>query len=899
MAELVGRDREHQLIADVLRDGGSLLLRGEPGAGKTALLDQAATAATVRVLRAAGVESVADIPYAAIAELLRPLRADLRERDDASALRMALGMEPANAGLSALAIEVALEDLLVAHAPLLVIVDDVQWLDDASARVIGRLGRGARELGITVLLAVRPEGFAASGVDELVVEGLDVHSSAALLRRVDPDLSPSAVAQLVDVTAGNPLGLVELPRALTAGQRDGVEPILASSGITSRLVAAFGDRIRRLPQPARLALIAAAASDADDARVLPAAFTQLGLAVDVLDPAERDGLLGIDDAIRFRHPLVRAAALGGCSATERRRVEAALANVVTDVERRTWHRANAAAGTDDELASDLVRVAQAAGARVAYTAQSRLLVEAARLSTLAEVRGQRLVDAAYAAWAGGSPRRSEDLLAAAEICDPASVTGTAGLFVRWRILKAHGETAAVPETIQRAAAASDDVPAELAVVVLRSAAVQQLQIADPDRAVAYTDAALQRAGDDPRLRFLAHEAAAMAYLHAGQIDTAVAHCEVALALVDDGFGHPDYVGTFGITLTFCEQYPNARRLLAAAIARHRRAGNPYFLARDLGNLATLLLRTGDLVAAQPVAQEAYDLAKGLADQYVLPINTTLLAYTRLLRGDREAMSLAEQADAADAEPSDWATTAATLAHGRLLAADPAGALAALAPIVAVEPHAYREPNHSRGLALCMEALIAADRRDEAADVLSQVEAAAAGASTRWTRSCAARFRGVLAEDFDTAEDAFAQALAELIADDGPVEHGLIRLDHGRWLRRAGRRREARGVLQQAHAEFTGCGAVAFAEVAAREIAATAARLRPRTDPTGQQLTVRETEIAQRAAAGASDREIAVALYISVRTVDYHLRNVFRKLGVRTRGELAGQMPAGTREPSGG
>jgi len=898
MVELVGRDREHGLIADVLRDGGSLLLRGEPGAGKTTLLDRAATNAVTRVLRAAGVESVADIPYAAIAELLRPLREELRERVDAGALRMALGLEPATAGLSALAIEVALEDLLMAHGPLLVIVDDVQWLDDASARVVRRLGRGARELGITVLLAARPEGFAVGGVDELVVEGLDVDSSAALLHSVDPELSPTAIAQLVEVTAGNPLGLVELPRALTSGQRSGVEPILASSGITSRMVAAFGDRIRRLPQPARLALIAAAAADAADARVLPAAFTQLGLAADVLDSAERDGLVRIDDEIRFRHPLVRAAALGDSSATERHRVEAALAEVVTDVERRTWHRASAAAGPDDELAGDLTRVAEAAGARIAYASQSRLLVEAARLSTLAQARGQRLVDAAYAAWAGGSPQRSEDLLAAAEISDPASVTGSAGLFVRWRILKSRGETAALLDTIERSVAVSDAVPAELAVLILRSAMSQQSIAGDPEMGVAHAEASLTRAGNDPWLRFLGHEAAAQAYVHLGRIDTATAHGEAGLRLVDGGFGHPDYVGTLSLSLIFCEQYPTARRLLAAAIARQRRAGNPYFLARDLGNLATLLLRTGDLVAAQPVAQEAYDVAKGLVDRYVLPINTTLLAYIRLLRGDRAAISLAEQADATHTEPGDWATTAATLAHGRLLAGDPAGALTALAPIIAVEPHAYREPNHSRGLALLLEALIAADRRDDAAEVLEQATVAA-GSSTRWTRSCVARFRGVLAEDVDTAEAAFAQALAELIPDDGPLEHGRIRLDHGRWLRRAGKRRDARAVLQQAHAEFTGCGAVAFADVAAREIAATAARLRPRTDPTGLQLTAREAEIAQRAAAGASDRDIAAALYISVRTVDYHLRNVFRKLGVRTRGELAGQMPGGTREPSGG
>jgi len=163
----------------------------------------------------------------------------------------------------------------------------------------------------------------------------------------------------------------------------------------------------------------------------------------------------------------------------------------------------------------------------------------------------------------------------------------------------------------------------------------------------------------------------------------------------------------------------------------------------------------------------------------------------------------------------------------------------------------------------------------------------------------ARFRGVLADEVDAAESAFAEALAELIPEDGPVERGLIRLDHGRWLRRAGRRREARVQLQHAHNEFTGCGAVAFADAAARELGATAARLRPRSDPTGQELTAREEEVARLAAQGASDKDIASSLYIGVRTVDFHLRNVFRKLGVRSRAELAARIPGTSRESSGG
>jgi len=429
---------------------------------------------------------------------------------------------------------------------------------------------------------------------------------------------------------------------------------------------------------------------------------------------------------------------------------------------------------------------------------------------------------------------------------------------------------------------------------LRVAAIQRLNMADPDPAVANADAAMERAGDDSWLRFLGHETSAQAYAHAGRMELATTHCAAALALVDAGYGRPDQIGQFGSTLVFCEWYPQAGALLAADVGRQRRAGNPWFLARDLCVLGELLLRVGDLAAALSVADEACAVVSPLPD--LQPVCVSLLAHVRLLRGDRDALHLAEQAAAAPGESADRGSTAVPLARARLLAGDPGGALAALAPVIEVEPHGIREPNYSRGLSLRLEALVALDRRDEAAALLDQVEALA-GRSTRWTRATMARFRGVLADDIDDAGAAFVDALAQLAPEDGPLEYGLIRLDHGRWLRRAGKRREARVHLQQAHDEFAGCGAVAFADIAAREIAATAGRLRPRTDPTGQELTAREEEVARLAAQGASDKDIAASLYIGVRTVDFHLRNVFRKLGVRSRAELAARGEA--RDETGG
>jgi len=898
VSDIVGRDRERAALAAVVRAGGGLLLRGEPGAGKTVLLDETAAAAHMRVLRTAGVETTADIPYGAIAELIRPLRADLRTRPGAGPLRAALGMESATGGLSALAIEVAFEDFLLAYAPLLVIVDDVQWLDDASERVIGRLARGAGDLDIAVLLAARPGSVAARGVEELSIGGLDADTAASLLTSVDPDLAPTTVAALVAMTKGNPLGLLEFPRTLSPAERAGRESIRPGTGVTTRLVAAFADRLRRLPAPARLATIAAAAADPVDGRVLPVAFKQLGLAPDALDAAELDGLLHLTDTVSFRHPLVRIAVLGDAAADERRRVEAALAAVVPDVERRGWHRAAATSGTDDALADELETIADAAAVRIAYATQVRLLGEAARLTGSPSVRAKRLVDAAYAAFRSGSLQRSEELLAAAEVTDPVSIDGTAGLLVRSRLLRWHGEIGPLVDILERAAARSDQAPAGIAVTVRREAAIQRLMVADPDPAVAHAAAALRRAGDDPWLRFIGHEAAAMAAVQAGNVDAAIGHCHEAVRLVDAGYGHPDYVVLLGNSLTWCELYADGHRLLTGSIERQRRASNPRSLAVGLENLGQLLRRTGRLAAAEAAGAEALDIAERLEDPSLVPLCATLVAHVRLLRGDRAAIGLAERAAAVPSELGNRVMIAPALAQGRLLAGDPNGALAALAPVIEVEPDGYREPNEIRGVGLRLEALVALDRRDEAAQVLAQVSAGAAGSSTRWTKSCAARFRGVLAADRDAAEEAFGDALATLRPADGPIEPGLIRLDYGRWLRRAGQRRAARDALQRAHGDFAACGAEALAEIAAREIGATAAKLRPRTAATNVDLTVREAEIASRAAAGLSDREIAAESFISVRTVDFHLRNVFRKLGVRSRAELAARLNDITRESSG-
>jgi hypothetical protein len=424
------------------------------------------------------------------------------------------------------------------------------------------------------------------------------------------------------------------------------------------------------------------------------------------------------------------------------------------------------------------------------------------------------VRAAGAAQRAGMLERAERLIEEAGAVDAAAVETTAALVVRYRLASAAGARDALPSIIERSVRAAVTAPAADAVHALRIAAIQRLMRADPDAAVARASAALERAAGEPALEFLGHEALAMSLIQAGRVAEARGHAKAAVALADADYGHPDQVATLGNALSWCELYADGRRLLAAEADRHRRAGNPLMLAGSLENLSHLLRRIGQLRAAERAAAEAVEVARCLDDRSIIPL------------------SLAQQAAAMDAEAETPVWAAAALARARLLRDDPDGALAALIPAEALEP-GYREPNELRVAGLRLEALIAAGRLGEARRALEPVLAAASGSSTGWTCATAARYRAVLAGDDGQAEAAFAEALAHLSGCEQPLERAMIQLDHGRRLARAGRRRDAREVLQEAHRGFAGCGARPLAEAAAREIGATAPRLRPRTAGTGR------------------------------------------------------------------
>jgi DNA-binding CsgD family transcriptional regulator len=889
MEPLVGRAAEQAAVARVIGSSGAVVVRGEPGVGKTALLEAAlATVPAVRVLRATGAEGEAEVPYAGLAELVRPLADRIRTEAHLRPLAVATGVAEASGDLFPLQVEAALERLLRDEAPVVVAVDDAHWLDDASARVLARLARGSAALETAMVFTARPGGFTPAGVPDLWLDPLDAASARLLFGRAAGDLTREVAEQLLQLAAGNPLALLELPRSLRPAQRLGLERVEAGHDLTESLLRTFGGRLRRLSAAGRTAAIVAAVADSADAAALPAALTLAGLSEGALGEAEDQHLIRVGADIRFRHPLVRAAVLAEASAAGIRLAHAALGEASADDRRRTWHRALAALQPDPALAGQLELHADAARARIAFAAEARLMVQAARLSDDAGARARRLVRAAGAEWRAGAPEHAERLLGEAAEADAAAAETTAALMVRYRLASAAGAQDALPAITERLARAAGSAPAADAVLALRLAAIQRLMVADPDAAVAHASTAMRRAAGEPALEFLGHEALAMSLVQAGRVAEARGHCQAAVSLTDAGHGHPDHITTLGNPLSWCELYADGRRLLAAEADRHRRAGNPRMLAGSLENLSHLLRRTGQLRAAEEAAAEAVGVTRRLDERSIIPITLAALAHARALLGEPDALALAQEAAAMDAEAETPVWAAAALACAHLLSGDPEGALAALVPAEALEP-GYREPNELRIAGLRLEALITAGRLDAARRALDPMLAAARGSSTRWTRATAARYQGVLAEDDDQAEDAFTSALAQLPGREEPIERAMTQLDHGRRLARAGRRTQAREALEEAYRGFTACGARPLADTAARQIGATAPRLRPRQPGTGEELTPREREIAERAASGSSDREIAAALFLSARTVDFHLRNVFRKLGVRSRTELANRL----------
>jgi DNA-binding CsgD family transcriptional regulator len=892
---LHGRERETAAVDALLagareQRSGALVIRGEAGIGKSALLAYAAgRAGGLRVLRGLGVESESEFPFAAVHQLLRPVAdhvAGIPARQRA-ALRGAFGLE--EAGDDRFLVSVAILSVLAEVAeeqPLLCLVDNAQWLDGASADALTFAARRLEAEGIVLLFAARDDGpsagFAAPGLPELRLGGLDADAAEAMLAEGVP-VAREVRDLLVAATAGNPLALRELPASLTTDQLAGREPLPDRLPVGRGVEDVFLDRVRREPADTQTLLLVAAAEDTGDLGVVLRAAGALGVAPGALDRAETAGLVGVETAtITFRHPLVRSAVYRGATYLQRRAVREALASVL-DGDRRAWHLAAAAVGPDEAVAAELERSAERARRRGGHAAAATAYERAAGLTAEPEPQARRLTAAAQAAWAGGRPERAKALLDRAAV-----LTGEPRLRAEVEHLRGSIEFACgVPSAAYATLMAGSEPVVEV----------------DPPRAARMvTEAGViaWAAGDLPGLaeagrrldRWSLPDSRAMLIVGLGSFlggETAR-----ATELLREGVGSaeksddPQAVGFAAACAMFAGDDARALTLFDRAAARARAAGAVTTLPVVLAPMASLEMWTGRFASAAAHASEGLRLARETGQDNPACHLRAVLAWIAAVQGrPEECRDLATDALALaighrlgpQAAIASWALAVLDLGGGR-----PDEAYSRLEALTGAGPGEGHAIVKVFAAADLVEAAMRTGRQDRAGPALAALEAWTGHVGSAWSRALVARSRALLApaEEVDAL---FTTALAEHAGGGRPFDAARTALLYGESLRRRRRRAEARTHLRAACEAFERLGAVPWAESARTELRATGETARKRDPSTVSQLTPQELQIVRLVAEGATNREVAGQLFLSPRTVDYHLHKVFTKLGLSSRAEL--------------
>jgi DNA-binding CsgD family transcriptional regulator len=881
---LYGRDDERAVLDDLLaraEDGRSaaLVITGEPGIGKTALLDYAAGKAP-RLLRAAGAESEAELPFAGLHLLLRTALGSLDALPEvqATALRGALGLAATGVPdrfLVGLAVLSLLSEL-AEDGPLLCVVDDAQWLDEESAEALRFVARRLDAEGVVLLLGTRS---ALPGIPELRLSGVDAAAAGALLAERGADLPPRLRYRLLAEAGGNPLALIELPLAAGDIPPGGALPL------TERLRAAFTDQVNRLPAPTRTVLRVAAA-EGEPAVVLRAAAT-LGASAHDLAPAEQAGLVRVeDDTLTFRHPLLRAAVYQDVPLGERLALHRALAGALTgpdDADRRAWHLAAASTAPDEQVAAELERVATKAGHRSGHAAAAAAYERAVRLTPDPADRVRRLVLAAEAAGAAGAVDRSLEL--AGQVTEPpadpvqrARLTQVVafGRFSQGRQAQAYRLLVGLAEDMTGHQAVEALVEA---VYVAWFTGRRELTDALA-RLTALRVPAWDRLSPMIRLMVSGLSVATGQVAGAGPVDEAFTD---AVRAADT---HRERLFACGV-LAITGRDDQAREQVEALITETRARGLIASLPNLLFMQAEAQLAHGQHRDAATTAEEARRIAvdAGLS-QWPGQLDA-VLAYLAGLAGDeRRCRELADPVLAVPHHPglarARWALGVLDLGLGR------AGAAVDRLAELAAGPDQYGV-SVTRSVPDLVEAAVRAGAVDRVRDPFTRFAAWAERAGQPWAQALVLRCRALLAPETD-AEQYYRDALACHQAGHRPFDRARTTLLYGEWLRRARRKAEASALLRMAEADLRRLGASPWADRAATELTATGvggASDTPAPAGVASVLTPQELRIVRLAARGVSNRDIAAQLFLSPRTVGHHLYKAYPKLGVLSRGELGG------------
>ncbi len=904
---LYGREAEGVRIAALLEDAresrsGVLVIRGEAGVGKSALLEDARERASdMQVLSGSGIESEAHVPFAVLHQIVRPIlgRLESLPEPQRGALRGALGLE-VREGQDRFLISLAVLTLLAEAAedrPLLCLIDDAHWLDPASSDALVFVGRRLEAEGIAMLFAVRErEGydFEARGLPELALGGLDPQAAAALIgRRANVALSPEARQRLVAATGGNPLALLELPEVLSEAQLAGAEALLSPLPVGERIERAFLARVHQLPKDTQTLLLVAAAEDSGELATVLSAAAQLGAASQALDAAEREGLARVrGDQLEFHHPLVRSAVYHSAPLSRRHIVHRALASVLNDeseADRRAWHHAAATVGHDPAVAKELDQAAQRARKRSGFAAASLAFERAAALTSNERQRVHRVIAAAENAWLGGRVERAAMLLTqaqplASEPIQRADIDRYLGL-----IEMNDGSPADACQLLLRAAAEVGPLDGERALQLLFLASVAATWADDGEAAVAISQLAQGLAVDTPIGRMLVALLTGLGAHYEGDFATAAPALRLALSLatqLDDGSTTEEPVALLfaGRAALFLGDDRAFYRINHEAIVRARTAGLLVILTQILPRVGWAELWEGRWASAAANMNEGLRIAREIGQHDLVAYHLVQLALIAAHRGDEdECRSLAgESLELSSArrfalatESAHWALTVLELGLGRT-----------------EEALSHARAISNRGIGLwCMldriEAAVHAGERDAAREWLAYFEPWAENGGSAWARAVALHCRGLLSHDERECERLFRASLDAHAKASRPFERSRAELALGELLRRARRRVEAREHLRAALNGFEELGARLWAERSRMELRASGQVARRRDPSTRDKLTAQELQIVHLVAQGLSNREVAAQLFLSSRTIDFHLRNVFRKLNISSRTQLAG------------
>ncbi len=912
---LVGREEAIARLTWVISGaragrGSALLLRGEPGSGKSALLAAAADAAQqMTVLRCAGTQDERDLPYAALHALVRPLRSAIADLVPAQreALELALGTTIGGkpAPLLVGAAMLSLLDVAARDVPVLVLVDDLQWIDVESRDAIGFAARRLADDAVGLLLAVRPDADCLSGIEIYDLPALAEEDSVLVLAQ--RGVVRSVAMRLSAVSGGNPLALVELARPLDAGQRSGAAPLPDPLPSTSP-AAAYRVQLAALPVKAQRAAATAAIAGTVSPTVLADALNRQGIDYSQLAIVEATALLEVNrHGVSWRHPLARAAAADAVGSQDRRSIHSAVADAIEgaggDPSTVVWHRVGAATGPDDNLAAALDVVASTAAARGAHAAAAYAWETAARMGA---DPARRLAAAALEAWAADDAETSSRLV-------EESLTGLQDQGLRWSLSFTAAQiahTTASPQvawdwfmrSVDEARAA--DCP-EHEVKSLASAFNVALHLDDPQRL--HSLAAQIRAAvrpDDASQDARASAVEGFVLLNAEQTEAGRRRLDHALTVIENHdllATEPDLLPMTVQAVMWSGHPKRLRASIDAAVARLRAAGETRLLGATVRGLAWCDFSCADWDAAAARADDSLDLARitgRVADVADALVQLATLEAARGHTADavahaREARRLAEALDSpwrtADAL---WCETLAAMSVGDLGAlVAPAEALATLlrdGRVAVAQPEFF-----DAALALAL-----VGRRTEADDLLERLIARANDDARPESRAGELLARCAIGPDsFDLADRAAILA-TELEGVEYVFPRARLRLAAGGMQRRLGHRIPARAQLRGAEADFATLAATPWLVRSQDELRASGATLRTAAAP-NDALTAAEARVAAAAVEGMSNKEIAAILFLSGKTVEFHLGRIYRKLGVRSRSELVRALLAGHKAPGSG